>query len=65
MSKEIRIVIADDHPIFRSGLAQLLKTEEKRQKMYFSSNEAGAINDSIPEVSCFSIFHFASNNFIV
>ncbi len=29
MSKEIRIVIADDHPIFRSGLAQLLKTEEK------------------------------------
>lgn len=29
MSRQIRIVIADDHPIFRSGLAQLLKTDER------------------------------------
>jgi DNA-binding NarL/FixJ family response regulator len=27
MNDQIRIVIADDHPIFRSGLAQLLKSE--------------------------------------
>lgn len=27
MSEQVRIVIADDHPIFRSGLAQLLRTE--------------------------------------
>jgi len=26
MTNEVRILIADDHPIFRSGLAQLLKT---------------------------------------
>lgn len=28
MSKPIRIVIADDHPIFRSGLSQLLRSDE-------------------------------------
>ncbi len=28
MKNEIRIIIADDHPIYRSGLRQLLETEE-------------------------------------
>lgn len=53
MSEEIRIVIADDHPIFRSGLAQLLKTEEKIKMVGEASDGEKAltvIRENLPDV---------------
>lgn len=58
MSKEIRIVIADDHPIFRSGLAQLLKTEEKIKVVGEASDgekALTAIREALPDVAVLDI----------
>jgi DNA-binding NarL/FixJ family response regulator len=53
MNKGIRIVIADDHPIFRSGLAQLLKTEEHINIVGEAANGEKAlaiIRETLPDV---------------
>lgn len=58
MSEEIRIVIADDHPIFRSGLAQLLKTEEKIKIVGEASDgekALTAIREALPDVAVLDI----------
>ncbi|MET0753702.1 MAG: response regulator transcription factor [Pyrinomonadaceae bacterium] len=58
MSKEIRIVIADDHPIFRSGLAQLLKTEERIKIVGEASDgekALTAIRENSPDIAILDI----------
>ena len=53
MSDRIRIVIADDHPIFRSGLAQLLKTEEKIKIVGEASDgeiALAAVRENLPDI---------------
>lgn len=58
MSKEIRIVIADDHPIFRSGLAQLLKTEERIKIVGEASDGEKAltiIRENLPDIAILDI----------
>ncbi len=38
MENKVRILIADDHPIFRAGLRQILVTNEKFQVIHESTN---------------------------
>lgn len=58
MSDQIRIVIADDHPIFRSGLSQLLTLEEKLSVVGEAENGIKAlsiIRESLPDVAVLDI----------
>lgn len=58
MSSPIRIVIADDHPIFRSGLAQLLKSEESIEIVGEAENGETAlavIRQASPDVAVLDI----------
>jgi DNA-binding NarL/FixJ family response regulator len=58
MSNQIRIVIADDHPIFRSGLAQLLKTDEQINIVGEAQNGEKAltvIRETLPDVAVLDI----------
>jgi len=58
MSDQIRIVIADDHPIFRSGLAQLLKMEETVEIVGEAENGEKAlavIRQTLPDVAVLDI----------
>lgn len=53
MNEQIRLVIADDHPIFRSGLAQLLRSEDKIEIVGEAENGAKAltvIRETLPDV---------------
>lgn len=58
MSKPIRIVIADDHPIFRSGLSQLLKLEADIEIAGEAENGGKAlelIRETVPDVAILDI----------
>lgn len=58
MSKPIRIVIADDHPIFRSGLSQLLKLEADIEILGEAENGGkalGLVRETSPEVAILDI----------
>ncbi len=58
MNDKIQIIIADDHPIFRSGLAQLLSLEENIEIVGEAENGAKAlamIRESAPDVAVLDI----------
>lgn len=58
MSNEIKIVIADDHPIFRNGLRQLLETESKFRVIGEADNGETALDlicESRPNVAILDI----------
>lgn len=58
MNSQIRIVIADDHPIFRSGLAQLFRTEERIEIVGEAENGEKAlsvIKKTLPDIAVLDI----------
>lgn len=58
MSKTIRIAIADDHPIFRSGLSQLLSSDERVKVVGEAENGEKAlalIRQTMPDVAILDI----------
>ena len=58
MNNQICIVIADDHPIFRSGLSQLLNLEENIEIVGEAENGEKAlamIRETLPEVAVLDI----------
>lgn len=58
MDKTIDIIIADDHPVFRAGLKQILESEEALKIIGEADNGADAlslINDLSPDVAILDI----------
>ena len=43
MDKEIKIFLADDHPVFREGLIKIIQTEENFKVVYSSGNGTEAL----------------------
>lgn len=58
MIKEIRVIIADDHPIFRSGLRQIIESEKKIKIIGEADNGERAlemIREKSPDIAILDI----------
>lgn len=58
MSKKLNVIIADDHPIFRGGLRQVIESEQKFQVVAEASDGETALNlieEQNPDIVIFDV----------
>ncbi len=58
ITQKVRLSIADDHPVFREGLKQIIEEEENVEVIYLADNGADALNNIIegkPDIAILDI----------